>query len=245
MSTLSTQNHPPRSALLLGIALLLGCSAEPPPPTEAARAATTTATTTTTATATAESSEPAPGSLPLAVLRVQNFGEIRIELLPHRAPETVANFEKLADEGFYDGTTFHRVIPEFMIQGGDPNSKDRDPRNDGLGGPGYTIPDEFDGALHRRGALSMANTGRPGSGGSQFFVLVADAPHLDGRHSVFGRVVDGMDVVDRIVAVERDQYGRWGPPDRPREDVVIETVRIERPGSDASDRPVADSEETP
>jgi cyclophilin family peptidyl-prolyl cis-trans isomerase len=73
----------------------------------------------------------------------------------------------------------------------------------------------------------MANTGRPGSGGSQFFVLVGDAPHLDGKHSVFGRVVDGLDVVDRIVAVERDQYGRWGPPDRPREDVVIETIRIE------------------
>ncbi|MCL4685517.1 peptidylprolyl isomerase [Myxococcota bacterium] len=237
MSTPSARIHHPGSAVLIGIALLLGCGAETPPTTETAAAAA--------ATAEELEPEPAPGSLPVAVLHVRDFGEIRIELLPHRAPKTVANFEKLAGEGFYDGTTFHRVIPEFMIQGGDPNTRDRDPRNDGQGGPGYTIPDEFGGAPHRRGVLSMANTGRPDSGGSQFFVLVADAPHLDGRHSVFGRVVDGMDVVDRIVAVERDQYGRWGPPDRPREDVVIETVRIERPDSGATERPPAGVKETP
>jgi len=179
--------------------------------------------------------EPPPGSLPIATLRVRDFGEIRIELLAHVAAQTVANFEKLAGEGFYDGTSFHRVIPGFMIQGGDPNTRDRDPRNDGMGGPGYTIPDEFGGAPHVRGALSMANTGRPESGGSQFFLLVADAPHLDGKHSVFGRVVEGMDVVDRIVAVERDEYGRWGPPDRPRADVVVESIRIEAPAAAQSD----------
>ncbi len=213
------------TAGLLGLALTLGCGgerndAEPVSTVAAPDAAPAAAV-----------PEPPAGSLPIATLRVRDFGEIRIELLTHVAPETVANFEKLAGEGFYDGTSFHRVIPGFMIQGGDPNTRDRDPRNDGMGGPGYTIPDEFGGAPHVRGALSMANTGRPRSGGSQFFLLVADAPHLDGRHSVFGRVVDGLDVVDRIVAVERDTYGRWGPPDRPREDVVIESVRIEAPAA--------------
>ena len=204
----------------VGLALVLGCGGErrDSAPISAADGAPAAAV-----------PEPPPGSLPVATVRVREFGEIRIELLAHVAPKTVANFEALAGEGFYDGTTFHRILPGFMIQGGDPNTKDRDPRNDGTGGPGYTIPDEFGGAPHLRGALSMANTGQPESGGSQFFVLVGDAPHLDGRHSVFGRVVDGMDVVDRIVAVERDEYGRWGPPDRPREDVVIESVRIEAP----------------
>lgn len=224
------------TASLLGLALTLGCGgerneAEPAPAPDAAPAAAVP--------------EPPAGSLPIATLRVRDFGEIRIELLPHVAPQTVANFEKLASEGFYDGTSFHRVIPEFMIQGGDPNTRDRDPRNDGMGGPGYTIPDEFGGAPHVRGALSMANTGQPESGGSQFFLLVADAPHLDGRHSVFGRVVDGLDVVDRIVAVERDQYGRWGPPDRPREDVVIESVRIEAPATTATSSPPTAAESAP
>lgn len=172
--------------------------------------------------------EPPPGTLPVAVLTVRNRGTIRVELLAHRAPKTVANFETLAGQGFYDGTTFHRVIPGFMVQGGDPLTKDRDPRNDGTGGPGHRVPDEFGAAPHHRGALSMANTGVPNSGGSQFFIVVGDAPQLDGRHSVFGRVVEGMDVVDAIVAVERDQYGRRGPADRPLEDVVVESVRIEK-----------------
>jgi peptidyl-prolyl cis-trans isomerase B (cyclophilin B) len=184
--------------------------------------------------------EPPPGTLPVAVLQVAGFGDIRIELLSHQAPRTVDNFIQLAESGFYDGTTFHRVIPGFMIQGGDPNSKNRDPRDDGRGGPGYTIPDEFNDTPHLRGAVSMANTGHPNSGGSQFFILVDSAPHLDGKHTVFGRVVEGMDVVDRIVAVDRDVYGRYGPPDRPREDVVVESVTIERPG-DAAAAPVAAS----
>jgi cyclophilin family peptidyl-prolyl cis-trans isomerase len=115
-----------------------------------------------------------------------------------------------------------------MIQGGDPNTKDRDPRNDGRGGPGWTIPNEANEVSHLRGVVSMANKGRD-TGGSQFFVLVADAPQLDGRHTTFGRVAAGMDVVDRVAAVERDVYGRWGPRDRPLEDVVIESVAIERP----------------
>lgn len=174
----------------------------------------------------------AAGSVPVAVLAVRDFGEVRIALRSDVAPQTAENFAKLAREKFYDGTTFHRVIPGFMIQGGDPLSKDRDPRNDGTGGPGYAIPDEPSGLRHRRGTVSMANAG-PGTGGSQFFVLVADAPTLDGKHTAFGNVIAGMDVVDRIVAVERDQYGRWGTPDRPMQNVVIESVTIEAPAAAA------------
>lgn len=173
-----------------------------------------------------EPPEPPVDTQPIAVLRVRDMGEIRIALRPDVAPQTVANFEKLAGEKFYDGISFHRVIPDFMVQTGDPLSKDRDPRNDGQGGPGYKIPDEIKGLHHRRGVLSMANAG-PNTGGSQFFILVGDAPHLDSKHTIFGRVISGMDVVDKIVAVERDQYGRHGPPDRPMKDVVIESLTIE------------------
>jgi len=175
--------------------------------------------------------DPPAGTLPVAVIQVRGKGQIRIELLEHKAPKTVSNFEKLAESGFYDGTTFHRVVPGFMIQGGDPNSRDRDPRNDGQGGPGYTIPDEPNDESHRRGVVSMANVGHPDTGGSQFFILVADAPSLDGHHTAFGRVVSGMEVVDAIVAVPRDEYGRYGPRDRPLDDVVIESVKIERPAA--------------
>ncbi len=162
------------------------------------------------------------------VLVVEGFGEIRIELLPDLAPVTAAHFLALAEADYYDGTAFHRVVPDFMIQGGDPNTRDRDPRNDGHGGQDQRVPDERPALSHRRGIVSLANRGIPNSGGSQFFILVADAPHLDGDHAIFGRVLEGMDVVDRIAAVERDVYGRHGPPDRPVEDVVVRDVRIER-----------------
>jgi peptidyl-prolyl cis-trans isomerase B (cyclophilin B) len=203
-----------RSALLRAswvvlVAALLACNREKPP-----------------AAAAVEPPEPPVDTLPIAVLRVREMGEIRIALRPDQAPQTVANFEKLAGEKFYEGITFHRVIPEFMIQTGDPLSKDRDPRNDGMGGPGYKIPDEIKGLHHRRGTVSMANAG-PGTGGSQFFIMVSEAPQLDAKHSVFGRVLSGMEVVDAIVNVERDQYGRHGPPDRPMKDVVIESLTIE------------------
>jgi peptidyl-prolyl cis-trans isomerase B (cyclophilin B) len=164
--------------------------------------------------------------LPIVDLHVRDLGVIRIELLAHEAPQTVASFLRLASEGFYAGTTFHRVIPGFMIQGGDPNTKNRDPRDDGQGGPGYTLPDEFNDVPHRRGIVSMANTGRANSAGSQFFILVADRPDLDGHYTAFGRVLAGMDVVDAIARVERDQYGRYGPFDRPLEDVVIEKIEL-------------------
>jgi cyclophilin family peptidyl-prolyl cis-trans isomerase len=164
----------------------------------------------------------------VAVLTLRGLGEIRIELLPELAPKTVANFVQLAEAGFYDGTQFHRVIPGFMLQGGDPNTKDDDAREFGKGGPGYTIDDEFSPLPHRRGIVSMANSGSPNTGGSQFFILHGDAPHLNGRHAAFGRVVDGMDVVDAATEVEIDTYGRFGPRDRPHpEPVLIESIRVE------------------
>jgi peptidyl-prolyl cis-trans isomerase B (cyclophilin B) len=142
-----------------------------------------------------------------------NHGPIVIELFPDDAPKTVANFEKLAGDGFYNGVIFHRVIPDFMIQGGDPTGT-------GSGGPGYQFDDEFNDQKVVRGALAMANSG-PNTNGSQFFIVTADAcPWLDGKHTVFGRVTDGMDVVDTISGLDRD--GR----DKPHDDVVIERVEL-------------------
>ena len=142
-----------------------------------------------------------------------NQGAIGLELFPEDAPKTVANFEKLAGDGFYDGVIFHRVIPDFMIQGGDPTGT-------GMGGPGYTFEDEFNDHKVERGALAMANAG-PNTNGSQFFVVTAEAtPWLDGKHTVFGRVTSGMDVVDAISQVDTDAN------DKPREAVVIERVEL-------------------
>jgi len=142
-----------------------------------------------------------------------NHGAIAIELFDDDAPKTVANFLKLAGDGFYDGVIFHRVIPDFMIQGGDPTGT-------GSGGPGYQFEDEFNDNKVVRGALAMANAG-PNTNGSQFFVVTTGAASwLDGKHTVFGRVTDGMDVVDAISALETDAR------DRPRSDVVIERVEL-------------------
>jgi peptidyl-prolyl cis-trans isomerase B (cyclophilin B) len=142
-----------------------------------------------------------------------NHGPIHVELYPDDAPKTVDNFMKLANDGFYDSVIFHRVIPDFMIQGGDPTGT-------GSGGPGYTFEDEFNHHKVERGALAMANAG-PNTNGSQFFVVTTEAaPWLDGKHTVFGRVTDGMDVVDKIAEQPRD--GR----DKPHEDVVIESVSV-------------------
>jgi cyclophilin family peptidyl-prolyl cis-trans isomerase len=140
-------------------------------------------------------------------------GLVGLELFSDDAPRTVENFTKLATEGFYDGLTFHRVIPDFMIQGGCP-------RGDGTGGPGYDFEDEFNEHRVVRGALAMANSG-PNTNGSQFFIVTADAcPWLDGKHTVFGQVVTGEDVVDRISSFERDAR------DRPLEPVVIESIEL-------------------
>jgi peptidyl-prolyl cis-trans isomerase A (cyclophilin A) len=144
-----------------------------------------------------------------------NHGTIDIELFEDKAPKTTANFISLAEKGFYDGIIFHRVIPNFMIQGGDP-------RGDGTGGPGYEIGDEFHPSLKHNvpGILSMANSG-PNTGGSQFFITVAATPWLDGKHAIFGKVVRGMDVVNKIVAVPTDGN------DAPLEDVVMKKVTIQ------------------
>jgi peptidyl-prolyl cis-trans isomerase B (cyclophilin B) len=164
----------------------------------------------------------------VAVLEVAGQGEIRIELLADVAPITAAHFASLAEQHFYDGVTFHRVVPGTLLQSGDPNTRDRDPRNDGNGVSGHWVDDERPAVSHVRGMVGLANRGVPRSGSTQFFILLADARHLDGHYALFGRVVSGMDVADRIAAVERDVYGRHGPEDRPIENVVIERIRIER-----------------
>jgi len=139
-------------------------------------------------------------------------GNIELEFFPDVAPNHVNNFIELAKKGSYNGTTFHRVIPGFMIQGGDPNSKDHDKSSHGMGDPGYKLKAEFNDKSHKKGILSMARSGHPDSAGSQFFICVADAPHLDRQYTVFGQVVSGMDVVDKIVSQPRD--GRDNPNER-------------------------------
>lgn len=153
------------------------------------------------------------------IIEMENGGIMKGELYPEIAPVTVENFEKLANDGFYDGLTFHRVIPGFMIQGGCP-------RGNGTGGPGYTIKGEFtmngfkNDLKHTKGVLSMARAMDPNSAGSQFFVMVADAPHLDGQYAAFGKVTEGMDTADLIVNVRRD----WN--DKPIMPQVIKTISV-------------------
>ena len=134
-----------------------------------------------------------------------NHGSIEFKLLPELAPEHVRNFVKLAQSGFYDGTLFHRVIPGFMIQGGDPNTKDPNLKSNwGMGGPGYNINAEFNSRSHLRGIISMARSQDPNSAGSQFFIVTADSTFLDREYTVFGEVTSGMDVADKIVNLPRD-----------------------------------------
>ena len=152
-------------------------------------------------------------------ITMENGKVIRIQLAPDAAPLTCENFTKLVKEGFYDGLIFHRVIPGFMIQGGDPEGT-------GMGGPGYGIKGEFaqngvpNPLKHTRGVISMARSQNPNSAGSQFFIMHEDAPHLDGSYAAFGHVVEGMDVVDEIAAVSTD----WR--DKPKTPVVMKTVRL-------------------
>lgn len=151
------------------------------------------------------------------------FGNIELTFFPEAAPNHVNNFIELAKKGFYNGTTFHRVIPGFMMQGGDPNTKSPNRARHGIGGPGYTLRAEFNKTPHTRGILSMARTADPNSAGSQFFICVADAPHLNGQYTVFGKVVKGMDVVDKIVSQPRDIR------DNPLERVEVK-IRVIEPG---------------
>ena len=133
-----------------------------------------------------------------------NFGKISFKLISELAPETVRNFEKLAKDGFYDGALFHRIIPGFMIQGGDPNTKTDNKGSWGTGGPGYNIKAEFSSRSHLRGMVSMARSQDPDSAGSQFFIVTADSTFLDRQYTVFGEVTEGLDVVDKIVNLKRD-----------------------------------------
>jgi peptidyl-prolyl cis-trans isomerase B (cyclophilin B) len=148
---------------------------------------------------------------PNAVIET-NMGNIELRFFPDIAPKHVENFLTLAKSGFYDGTIFHRVIPGFMIQGGDPNTKGTDKSKYGQGGPDHSVKAEFSKKTHSRGILSMARSSNPNSAGSQFFIVVADAKFLDGQYTVFGEVVSGMDVADKIVSAKRD--ARDNPLDR-------------------------------
>ena len=150
------------------------------------------------------------------------FGNIELKFFPEVAPNHVNNFIELAKKGFYDGTTFHRVIPGFMIQGGDPNTRDADKSRHGMGGPGHQIKAEFSEKPHKRGILSMARAANPDSAGSQFFICVKDSPFLDRQYTVFGEAVSGMDVVDKIVSQPRD------PRDNPNERIEMKVKIIEK-----------------
>ena len=160
-------------------------------------------------------------SNPIFTIEMENGMTMKGELYPEMAPNSVANFVELANSGFYDGVIFHRVIPGFMIQGGDPMGQ-------GIGGPGYSIRGEFarngfDNPLkHTRGVLSMARSMMPNSAGSQFFIMVDDAPHLDGQYAAFGKVTEGMETADAIVAALRDRRN-----DKPYEDQKMKSVRVE------------------
>jgi len=147
-------------------------------------------------------------------------GTIKLEFFEDKAPGHVKNFKDLANKNFYDGTTFHRVIPGFMIQGGDPNSKSDNRSSHGTGGPGHTIDAEFNDTKHERGVLSMARSQDPNSAGSQFFICVKDAFFLDGQYTAFGKVIEGMDVADKIVNEPRDSN------DNPEEKMEMKSVTI-------------------
>ena len=157
---------------------------------------------------------------PRAVIETRH-GEIEIEFLHEKAPGHVKNFLDLARKGFYDGTTFHRVIPGFMIQGGDPNTRDVNASRDrhGTGGPGHNVKVEFNDTAHKRGVVSMARSSDPDSAGSQFFICVADSSFLDRQYSAFGRVTRGLEVADKIVSASRD------PRDNPKERIDMK-VRV-------------------
>lgn len=162
---------------------------------------------------------------PIVTFKIKNVGVIKAELYPEVAPNTVRNFVTLIQKGFYNGVIFHRVIPGFMVQGGDPEGI-------GVGGPGYSIKGEFSAngfqntLKHTTGVLSMARSGNPNSAGSQFFIMVADAPHLDGQYAAFGKVTEGMDLAQKIVSVKRDMR------DKPYEDQVMEEVTVDTFGED-------------
>ena len=157
----------------------------------------------------------------IAVIETK-FGKIEVQFFKDKAPGHVKNFKDLAKKGFYDGTIFHRVIPGFMIQGGDPNTKSDDRSNHGMGGPGYSIKAEFNDTPHKRGILSMARSQDPNSAGAQFFIVVKDSAFLDGQYTAFGKVLSGMTVADQIVNAPRDRR------DNPNERIEMKVKVINR-----------------
>lgn len=192
------------ASLLAGTLALVGCSSKAPVSDEV---------------------RTPPKELPIATIVVKDFGTIEAELYPHIAPNTVNNFISLANSGFYDGLTFHRIIKDFMIQGGDPEGT-------GMGGPGYSIYGEFtknkfkNDLAHTEGVLSMARSQSKNSAGSQFFIVTKDAPHLDGQYASFGKVIKGMDIVHKIENVQTDSS------DKPINDVIIESIKVDTKGID-------------
>ena len=164
-----------------------------------------------------------PEELPVATIVFKDYGTVEAELYPHIAPNTVNNFISLANSGFYDNLTFHRIIKDFMIQGGDPEGT-------GIGGPGYSIKGEFtsndfkNDLKHTEGVLSMARSQDNDSAGSQFFIMTKEAPHLDGQYASFGKVISGMDIIHEIENVETDSN------DKPLKDVVIESIKVDTKG---------------
>ena len=157
----------------------------------------------------------------IAVIETK-FGKIEVQFFKDKAPGHVKNFKDLAKKGFYDGTIFHRVIPGFMIQGGDPNTKSDDRSNHGMGGPGYSIKAEFNDTPHKRGILSMARSQDPNSAGSQFYIVVKDSAFLDGKYTAFGKVLSGMTVADQIVNAPRDRK------DNPNERIEMKVKVLNR-----------------
>ncbi len=164
-----------------------------------------------------------PEELPVATIVFKDYGTVEAELYPHIAPNTVNNFISLANSGFYDNLTFHRIIKDFMIQGGDPEGT-------GIGGPGYSIKGEFtsndfkNDLKHTEGVLSMARSQDNDSAGSQFFIMTKEAPHLDGQYASFGKVISGMDIIHEIENVETDSN------DKPLKDIVIESIKVDTKG---------------
>jgi peptidyl-prolyl cis-trans isomerase B (cyclophilin B) len=217
------------SGLCLLLAVLAGCGpapvSSPPPGGSTPPAGTNSVTPEPPKTVTPTNPPAAPSATTNEVAIIKTVaGELVVEFWPDVAPATVANFKKLANQGFYNGTAFHRIIRDFMIQGGDPLSKDDNPRV-GTGGPGYTIKDEFSSRPHVRGVLSMANTGQPNSSGCQFFICLAPVPFLDGKYTAFGKVIKGDDVLGRLGDTPVGP-GNGNERSKPTVRAGVESVRI-------------------
>lgn len=205
--------------IALSFSLFIGCSKKEEPTNE---------NNASTNTDTQETEKGKDDKNPVATIEMEDGSKIKIELYPDVAPNTVRNFISLANSNFYDGLIFHRVIPDFMIQGGDPEGT-------GVGGPGYSIKGEFssndfeNNLNHDRGIISMARAQDKNSAGSQFFIMHKDSPHLDGEYAAFGKVIEGIEVVDKIAAVETDAQ------DKPNEDVKMKKVTVDTFGVEYKD----------